>query len=60
MCYEVLIYTTDDAINFKIYIRSCSKVMADREKKKGRPKYKNLNISGTKKAFDNYLRVIIW
>ena len=38
-------------INFKIYLVSSSKAMADGEKKKGRWKYKNLNISRTKRAF---------
>ena len=37
--------------NFKIYLESTSEAMADREKKRGRRKYKNLNISRTKKAF---------
>ena len=44
MCYKVLTYTVDDVINFKIYLGSISKAMAEREKKKGRRKYKNLNI----------------
>ena len=30
----------DDAINFKIYLESTSKAMAEREKKRGRRKYK--------------------
>ena len=37
--------------NLKIYLRSTSKAMADREKKRGRRKYKNLNISRTKRDF---------
>ena len=37
-------------INFKIYLQTTSKAMADKEKK-GRWKYKNLNISRTKRAF---------
>ena len=41
----------DDVINFKIYLQATSKAMADREKKRGRRKYKNLNISRTKRAF---------
>ena len=41
----------DDVINFKIYLGSSSQAMADREKKRGKWKYKNLNISRTKKAF---------
>ena len=35
---------------FKVYLGSMPKAMADREKKKGREKYKNLNISRTKRA----------
>ena len=33
MCYKVLIQTTDDAINFKIYLRSKSKAFVDKKKK---------------------------
>ena len=36
---------------FEILLRSTSRAMADRGKKRGRQKYKNLNISGTKRAF---------
>ena len=43
MCYDV--------INFKIYLRSTPKAVADSGKKKGRRKYKKLNISRTKRAF---------
>ena len=39
-----------DDINFKIYLESGSQAMADREKKRGRWKNKNLKISGTKIA----------
>ena len=39
---------TVDDINFKIFLESTSKAMVDREKKRGRQKYKNLNISKTK------------
>ena len=35
----------------KIFPRSTSKAMADREKKRGKGKYKNLNISRIKRAF---------
>ena len=31
MCYEVLIYTIDDVINFKIYLQSSSKAISDRK-----------------------------
>ena len=40
-----------DGMNFKIYLRSFSKAMADWEKKRGRQKYKNLNISLKETAF---------
>ena len=40
-----------DVINFKIYLGSSSKALADSEKKEGRWKYKNLNISRKKRAF---------
>ena len=40
----------DYVINFKIYLGSTSKAMADREKKRGRQKHKNLNILRTKRA----------
>ena len=48
---EFLFQTIDDIINFKIYLGSSCKAMADREKKRGGRKYKNLNISRTKRAF---------
>ena len=51
MCDCVLIQTVDDIINFKIYLGSSTKAIADREKKRGGQKYKNLNISRTKRAF---------
>ena len=35
--------TVDDITNFKIFLGSNSKAMADREKKGGRQKYKNSN-----------------
>ena len=43
--------TVDDVINFKIYLESSSKAMTDREKKRGRLRYKHLNILRTKRAF---------
>ena len=46
-----LLFTTNDVINFKIDLRSSYKAMTDKVKKRGRRKYKNLNISRTKKAF---------
>ena len=47
---KVLTETIDDVINFKVYLQSSSKAMADRKKKRGGRKYKNLNISRTKRA----------
>ena len=44
-------YLDSDIINFEISLGSTSKAMADSEKKWGRQKYKNLNISRTKRAF---------
>ena len=41
----------DDVINFKIYLQSSSNAMANRQKKRGGEKYKNLNILKTKKHF---------
>ena len=46
-----LIQTVDDIMNFKIFLGSISKAMADKEKKRGGPKYKNFNISRMKRAF---------
>ena len=45
------IWTVDDVINFKIFLKSTSKATADKQKKRGRRMYKNLNISRTKRAF---------
>ena len=44
-------FLDNDVINFKIFPGSISKAMADMEKKRGKRKYKNLNISRTKRAF---------
>ena len=38
--------------NFKIYLASSSQAMADKEKKRGGWKYKNLNISRTERVLD--------
>ena len=46
-----LIQTVVDIINLKISIQTTSNAMADREKKNGRRKYKNLNMLRTKRAF---------
>ena len=48
---QLLFRQFDDVKNFDNYLPSTSKAMADREKKRERPKYKNLNISTTKRAF---------
>ena len=39
-CVRVLIQTTDDVMNFKIYLQSSSKAKADRQKKREGQKYK--------------------
>ena len=44
-------YLDIDDINLKIYLRSSSRAMTDGEKKRGRQKYKNLNILRKKIAF---------
>ena len=41
----------DDIINLKISVESTPKAMANKEKKRGRRKYKNLNISRRKRVF---------
>ena len=51
MCYYVHIYTVDDIINFKIYLQTTFNTMADREKKRERWNYRNLNFSRTERAF---------
>ena len=48
---SIPLFSFSDVINFKIYLRTTSKAMADWEKKRGRWKYKNLNILRTKRAF---------
>ena len=45
-------------MNFKIYLRSFSKAMTDRQKKRKGQKYKTLNISRTKRAFFNEIKNI--
>ena len=44
-------YLVDNVINLKIFLGSTSQAMADSRKKRGRRKYKNLNILRTKRAF---------
>ena len=48
---KFLFRPSDDITIFKIFFGSACKAMADREKKRGRRKYTNLNISRTKRAF---------
>ena len=53
------------ASNFKIFLESTSKAMADREKKTGRWKYKNLEneksfLGEIKNISHSFLRAIIW
>ena len=50
-CVIKFLFAVIDVINFKIYLGSSSKAMADRDKKRARWKYKNLNYSRTKRAF---------
>ena len=53
---------------FEIFLGSTSTAMADRSKKRGRQRYKNLNISRTKRAsldeikniFHSFWRATIW
>ena len=45
------LYLVSDVTIYKIYVGSTPKAMADRKKKMGRWKYKNLNMSRTKRAF---------
>ena len=54
-------------MNFKIYLRSSSQAMADSEKKRGKWKYKNLNILSEKSFLDEIKNIfhsfwgaIIW
>ena len=49
--FSFLLSSYNDVMNFKIYRGSSSKAMADREIKRGRWKYKNVNISRTERAF---------
>ena len=67
MCYQVLIYITDDVKNVKIYLRSSSKAMTDKEKdeKTEIQNFEYLEIKDSfldeiKSIFHNYLRNITW
>ena len=67
MCYQVLIYITDDVKNVKIYLRSSSKAMTDKEKdeKTEIQNFEYLEIKDSfldeiKSIFHNYLRTITW
>ena len=67
MSYSVLIKTIDEVIDFKIYLRSASEAMADREKE-GKTEIQKLEYLEKEKSFldeiksiyHNYLRAIIW
>ena len=48
---NVLLRSYDEVINFKIFPGSTSNAVADGTKNRERRKYKNLNISRTKRAF---------
>ena len=67
MSYQVLIYAVYDVINFKIYLQTTVKAMADREKKRGRKiqKYEYLEneksfLDEIKSIFHSFLKAIIW
>ena len=67
MSYQVLIYAVYDVINFKIYLQTTLKAMADREKKRGRKiqKYEYLEneksfLDEIKSIFHSFLKAIIW
>ena len=57
--------TIDDVMNFKIYLQSSSKAMADRQNKSEEQKYKNLQneksfLDEIKSIFHSFSRAIIW
>ena len=67
MSYQVLIYAVYDVINFKVYLQTTLKAMADREKKRGRKiqKYEYLEneksfLDEIKSIFHSFLKAIIW
>ena len=51
MSYYVLIQAADDVINFKIYLKTTSKAMADGEKKRKRREYKKFEYLENEKSF---------
>ena len=55
MCYQVIIYIVDDVINFKIYkiyLRSTSKTMAEKGKKRRRQIEKSEYLENKKSILD--------
>ena len=52
MSYQVLIYAVYDVINFKIYLQTTLKAMADREKKRGRKIQKYEYLENEKSFLD--------
>ena len=67
MSYQVLIYAVYDVINFKIYLQTTLKAMADREKKRGRKIQKceyleneKSFLDEIKSIFHSFLKAIIW
>ena len=68
MCYWVLIQTIDNIMNFKIYLRSSSKAMANRQKKMGRTEIQKIEylekkesfVDEIKSSFHSFWRAIIW
>ena len=51
MCYEVLILTVNDVINFNIFLGSTSKAMADREKKERKMKIQKYEYLENENSF---------
>ena len=58
MCYQVLIETVDDVINFKIYIGSSSRAMADREEKEGKMEIQKAEYLENEKSFSDEIKNI--
>ena len=56
MCYEVLIYAVNDVTNFKIYLQTSSKAMADRDKKKEKKEIQKFKYLKNEKSFLNKVK----
>ena len=59
MCYQVPIYTVDHIINFKIFLRSTSKAMADKEKKEGKTKIQKIKYLMNEKSFLDEIKTFL-